>query len=242
MGVRVKRPLPPVEFLRECLDYEPKTGVLIWRERPREHFPDVRAWHSWTVRYAGKKAGTTNNNGYHNLNFNGMTYLASRVITKWMTGDDPPRTVDHRDHDRLNDRWENLRPATQLEQTWNRRVLRKSTSGFRGVFPNGSGWRAAINNRGLGQYDTPEEAAAAYEIEARKIHGAFYCEPEYAAALISTTPKRRVRRMGLSGFRNVHWQPNAWVAEISLNGHKTYLGRFETPEEAHEACLVARMA
>jgi len=35
------------EYLREAFDYDPKTGVLTWRKRPREHFNTDRGWKIW---------------------------------------------------------------------------------------------------------------------------------------------------------------------------------------------------
>jgi hypothetical protein len=38
-----------------------------------------------------------------------------------------------------------------------------------------------------------------------------------------------------TGFPGVHKKGQKYKAEIKINGKKTYLGLFETPEEAHEA-------
>jgi hypothetical protein len=56
---------PPVEYLRECLSYDPETGLFEWRSRPKRHFPNDGAWLAWNARFAGKRAFTTiNSNGY----------------------------------------------------------------------------------------------------------------------------------------------------------------------------------
>lgn len=40
-----------------------------------------------------------------------------------------------------------------------------------------------------------------------------------------------------SGFKGVHWDKptERWRAQITIEGKKTYLGSFASPEEAHEA-------
>lgn len=52
-----------------------------------------------------------------------------------------------------------------------------SASGFKGVHRHGRGWKAQIKLAGkityLGTFDTPEEAARAYDIAADRMHGAF---------------------------------------------------------------------
>jgi len=42
--------------------------------------------------------------------------------------------VDHKDCDGLNNRRANLREATHAENTWNRRMHKRTTTGFKGVY------------------------------------------------------------------------------------------------------------
>src|SRR5260221_679172 len=94
--------------LLELLRYEPETGQFIW--------------------LAGKRAGTSagrptkpeayaDRNGrrlpYWMISLLGKPYSRGKLAWFYMTGEWPPDQIDHRDIDSLNDRWNNLRPATQ---------------------------------------------------------------------------------------------------------------------------------
>lgn len=85
------------------------------------------------------------------------------------------RGLDHANGNGLDNRRANLRPATNSQNGANRGPNRNSTSGFKGVTPDPSPtkpWRAQINHGGrvrtLGRYNTPEDAARAYDAAARK--------------------------------------------------------------------------
>ena len=236
--------LPSVEFLRECFDYNPETGELTWQVRPKEHFKAEWIWKDWNKQNSKKIAGHLGGQGYRVVGLNGGVYQAHRIIMKWMI-DEEPEEIDHHDHDRANNCWNNLRPATDPEQVWNQGLRKTNTSGFRGVYRNRlvNGWAAQIGRRHLGYFDTPEEAAAVYEDEARELHGEFYCEPEYAAKLVSVSPKRRLRSgmsVGASGFRGVSQEGGAWAVRLWISGCTHYLGRFKTLEVAREVYCVAQ--
>lgn len=87
--------------------------------------------------------------------------------------------VDHKDNNGLNNRRDNIRLATVLQNNQNCRRRLDNTSGFRGVSRNKSGKFVAIISINtklvyLGSYNTAEEASAAYEAKAMEIHGEFY--------------------------------------------------------------------
>ncbi len=168
--------LPPVEYLRQCFTYDPETGVLTWRIRPQEHFPSEPIWKMWNKQNAGKTAGSINARGYWRLGRKG--FRANRIIFKLMTSEEPPSVVDHKDGDKLNNRWSNLRPATYSESTWNVRIHVDNKSGRRGVIFKKGKWEASIMIAGrirrLGRFHTLEEASVAYEATACAARGEFH--------------------------------------------------------------------
>jgi len=79
----------------------------------------------------------------------------------------------------MDNRIENLRPATKAENGWNRGKNKNNKSGFKGVtFDACRGkWKASIGVHGkvkqLGRFSSPEAASSAYEIAAQKFCGQF---------------------------------------------------------------------
>lgn len=158
------------ERLRELLDYDPATGEFRWRKCDGK--PSV----------VGKPAGWIENGRgkqYLRIMVDGKSYLAQRLAVLYVTGRMPTKSIDHKDTDSLNNRFENLREATQSQNSANRGPTVRCKSGYKGVFwyKKTKKWVAYIRYdyklKNLGYYKTPEEAAAAYEKAAAEIFGEF---------------------------------------------------------------------
>ena len=98
--------------------------------------------------------------------------------------------ADHINHNGLDNRKANLRPATSAENTRNCSIQRENTSSkYRGVWYNKQikKWRAKIvfNNKRyhIGYFENEVDAGKAYDEAARKYHGEFAALnfPELAA-------------------------------------------------------------
>jgi hypothetical protein len=173
--------LPPVEFLRECFSYDPATGEIRWKARPRTHFVFEYNFVQWNAENVGNLAFQSREaEGYgrSEVRFEGKRYRtrASRLAFKLMTGQEPEQ-VDHINGDATDDRWENLRAATNLDNARNKPGHRNKTLP-KGVQMERKKFVAALRvgdvKRRLGHFDTPAEAHAAYCEAASAVHGEFF--------------------------------------------------------------------
>lgn len=131
--------------VRTALDYDPETGVFLWRSRAdREK--------NWNTRRAGKVAGYLqkfhHDNEYLVIRLEGVLYLAHRLAWLHMHGAWPDRDLDHIDRDTRNNRIANLRLVTHAENHFNRTKQRNNKSGHKGIHKHGLKWRAQIAAHG----------------------------------------------------------------------------------------------
>lgn len=85
--------------------------------------------------------------------------------------------VDHKNNNGLDNRKENLRPASTSQNKANRGMQKNNHSGYKGIRPSKNKWAAQIqcNHKWehLGVFNTPEEAARAYDKRAVELFGEF---------------------------------------------------------------------
>jgi len=165
--------------LKELLDYDPATGVFIWRARPA----NSRMEKVWNGRHAGKVAGSlrllskSHKTKYRVIAIDSKPYLGHRLAWLYVYGEWPTHEVDHRDLDGGNNSIKNLRPATRGQNAANRGVHKNNTSGFKGIYQNKKGGRWVAQRNGyIGSFDAPEAAHAAYMQTLSSDH------PEFARA------------------------------------------------------------
>lgn len=160
------KPLPSQEKLLSLFDYKIESGLLIWKNKKSSHFN-------------GKVAGYENR-GYIKIEIDGIEYMAHRIAWKIVTGVDPGvMQVDYINGNKIDNRFLNLRLASNAENAMNRGTSSRNSSGYKGVSysKRRKKWVATIRIDGksiyLGGYQTAEEAHAAYCSAAEQLHGDF---------------------------------------------------------------------
>jgi hypothetical protein len=150
------------ETARELFRLDRVTGVLYWASSPSRRAK------------IGAEAGCLNDYGYMRVRFRGVSYMTHRIVWLLVHGQWPEDQIDHINGVRADNRPENLRRATAAENQQNLKVRKDNTSGFPGVRRSKSKWQAIIARGGeryhLGNFDTPEQAAAAYARAKAELH------------------------------------------------------------------------
>jgi hypothetical protein len=160
-----------LERLKEVLFYNPDTGEFFWRVTLSNRAQ------------AGSVAGAKAKGDYIRINIDGRRYLAHRLAWFYVTGEWPPRHIDHRDTNRRNNRFVNFRLATDSQNGANRKENRNNSSGFKGVVVDRRrlhmarpfSARIKVKRRmiNIGTFETAKDAHAAYCAAAQKHFGEF---------------------------------------------------------------------
>jgi hypothetical protein len=157
-----KANLPAVEEIRKLLRYDPETGILTWLPRSKPaHF---------NTSFSGKPALCyLHKEGYLIGTLMNVRVKAHRVAWALHYGEWPTNCIDHINGNAADNRIDNLRDVTPLENQRNSKRRKDNTTGQTGVVRNrtGTGWIAQIKLaakvKRLGTYATFEEA-----VEVRK--------------------------------------------------------------------------
>ena len=149
-------------LLREDFHYDPDTGVF------------TRLRSSGGIK-AGAISGSVNSDGYLDIRVLGKLYRAHRLAWLYMTGEWPAGVIDHKDHEKTNNKYVNLRDVTHAVNLQNQNRARSdSYLGVLGVIRSGQKYRAEISlggrTRHIGSYETVEQASAAYWAAKATVH------------------------------------------------------------------------
>ncbi|EHE2320718.1 hypothetical protein JNE51_004428 [Salmonella enterica] len=155
--------------LAKVTSYDAEQGRIFWTIKPR---PQTNV---------GDEAGTVDKDGYRQIRNQGKIVKTHRFIF-WLETGTNPVIVDHRSHEKnergeYDNRFSNLRGATQQQNLMNAGAQRNNTTGFKGVYRKRGKYAASISVNGktvhLGSHDTPLEAFRAYQEAAERYHGEF---------------------------------------------------------------------
>ena len=158
------RKLPSQEELLRRFSYNPEIGEVRWNA--------MVGMRGIPGTIAGHKQKTS---GYWVLMVDWRTYYAQRIIWKMMTGSDPEEQIDHIDGDRMNNRWSNLRMATNGQNKANGGLYKNNKSGYRGVCwdDHHNAWTVQVNRRRIGRFKALGDAVIARDRAALRIQGEF---------------------------------------------------------------------
>lgn len=152
-----------IETLHKVLDYNPSTGIFIWKIKPSV-LVDIND-------IAGRKAP----DGRVLIGIMGERYRAHRLAWFYMFGEWPSDEIDHINGNTSDNRIENLRILNRRSNSENlHKAKSHNQSGYLGVIARNGRYFSQIvvlgKKKYLGSFDTKELAYAAYLDAKRKFH------------------------------------------------------------------------
>lgn len=169
---------PSIQLVRESFEYNPDTGILIWRHRPREHFKTLQAMLGANTKNQRLEAGIIHtvlkgNKKYRRVHFRYKHIYSHHIIWAIKKGV-WPESLDHKDGNGLNNKWDNIKKADSQENNKNLKLYKTNKSGVSGVYKRGCSWVAHIgsskNAVWLGSFPSKSEAINARK-KAEELYG-----------------------------------------------------------------------
>ena len=149
--------------LKELITYDKNTGIFKWNKTRKGC-------------KKGSICGSINGRGYHEIKINGKRFLSHRLAFLYEYGRFPKNEIDHIDHNILNNKFDNLREVSKLENARNQKIHKSNNSGVCGVRFRESRkrWIAEINVNGktqhIGSFTSKEEAIKARKETEQKLN------------------------------------------------------------------------
>lgn len=174
MRKRTSAPIPSKDELRNLITYDKQSGKVFWLPRPENRWQDK----GWNTKFANKEVSGSPNTEYIWISIHNMNYLLHRVIVVYESGIDA-EVVDHKDLNKKNNAWDNLRIANQSQNRCNAPIGAKlGKSGVKGLSQTKQGqWKGRVTFKGqhynTARYDLKEDAVKALEALRISIHGEF---------------------------------------------------------------------
>ena len=116
--------------LKTYLEYTPDTGLFVWKIKLSNSIGK------------GSVAGSEDAYGYIQIELLGFAYKAHRLAWFYMTGEWPKDQLDHENRVRNDNRWNNLREASQTQNSQNQSTSYNTTSGLKGAYK----WLVSVND------------------------------------------------------------------------------------------------
>ncbi len=182
----------------------------------------------------------------------GYPYIMMTAHKFLLGNQEKGKVIDHLNRDKLDNRKENLRICTQLENVQNRSKKTGCTSKYRGVSwdkkKNKWALQAFYNGKMLyyGYFDSEEEAAKAYDMAIfATVDGHCYLnfpennyhKDDFLNFLIEID--RKVQSRFYSNITGVtfHKRSNKWAVRNTKPGQRKTYGQFNTKEEAEKFAI-----
>jgi len=112
---------PNYDYLKEVLDYDPETGIFIWKKNV-----SIKSM-------VGKIAGYTSVSGRVKISIKNNLYFAHRLAWFYYYGYMPENGIDHINRDASDNRITNLREASKACNMHNSKIAKNNISGIKGI-------------------------------------------------------------------------------------------------------------
>ncbi len=145
-----KRELPTLEYLNSILEY--KDGELFWKI-------------SKGGAKVGQQIGYINSKGYKIVRIDKVYYLQHRLIWKMLNEYDPIGHIDHINHNKLDNKIENLRDVSRSENQRNRALNKNNTSGQNNIYKQKDKYRVRFKHNKISKYFNNLEDAISFRNE-----------------------------------------------------------------------------